>query len=82
MREAIRVVKLRHPFEIVVVVLPDHLHAIWQLPPGDVDYRTRGSLIRAGFSRGIPKREKIRPSRAGKRDRGIGQGPVSPTYEF
>lgn len=55
LREVIRVVKLRHPFEIVaMVVLPDHLHAVWQLPPGDAGYPTRWSLIKAGFSRGIP----------------------------
>ncbi|WP_237763201.1 REP-associated tyrosine transposase [Thiobacillus denitrificans] len=54
LREAIRVVKLRHPFEIVaMVVLPDHLHAVWRLPPGDADYPTRWSLIKAGFSRSI-----------------------------
>jgi putative transposase len=42
LREAIRVVKLRHPFEIVaMVVLPDHLHAVWRLPPGDTDYPKR-----------------------------------------
>ena len=44
LREATRVVKLRHPFEIVamVVVLPDHLHAIWQLPPGMRTIRRAG----------------------------------------
>lgn len=74
LREATRIVKLRHPFEIVtMVVLPDHLHAIWQLPPGDADYPTRWSLIKAGFSRGIPKGERIRPSRSAKRERGIWQ---------
>jgi hypothetical protein len=33
LREAVRVVKQRHPFYIdAFVVLPDHLHAIWTLP--------------------------------------------------
>ena len=74
LREATRIIKLRHPFEIVaMVVLPDHLHAIWQLPPGDADYPTRWSLIKAGFSRGIPKGECVRPSRSAKRERGIWQ---------
>jgi len=31
--------------------LPEHLHAIWRLPPGEVDYPLRWSLIKAGFSR-------------------------------
>lgn len=74
LRESIRVVKLRHPFEIVaMVVLPDHLHAVWQLPTEDADYPKRWSLIKAGFSRGIPKGECVRPSRTAKRERGIWQ---------
>ena len=74
LRDAIRVVKLRHPFEIVaMVVLPDHLHAVWRLPPGDMDYPTRWALIKAGFSRGIPKGECTRPSRTAKRERGLWQ---------
>ncbi len=26
-----------------MVVLPDHLHCIWTLPPGDADFATRWS---------------------------------------
>ncbi|MDD9731922.1 transposase [Mameliella sp. AT18] len=33
-----------------VVVLPDHLHAIWTLPPGDADFSTRWRLIKTRFS--------------------------------
>ena len=74
LREIVRAVRLRHPFEIVaMVLLPDHLHAIWQLPPGDADYATRWALVKAGFSRGIPKGERVSPSRAAKRERGIWQ---------
>lgn len=56
-----------------MVVLPDHLHAIWRLPDGDADFPTRWALIKAGFSRGLPKTEAIRASRSGKRERGIWQ---------
>jgi putative transposase len=29
-------VQKRHPFEtIAICILPDHLHAVWELPPGD-----------------------------------------------
>ncbi|MBU1396390.1 MAG: transposase [Gammaproteobacteria bacterium] len=74
LREAIRVVKFRHPFEIVaMVVMPDHLHAVWRLPSGDTDYPKRWSLIKANFSRGIPKGECVCPSRTAKRERGIWQ---------
>ncbi|BBJ22283.1 hypothetical protein W01_02100 [Candidatus Nitrotoga sp. AM1P] len=54
-----------------MVVLPEHLHAIWRLPPGDADYPLRWSLIKAGFLRRLVKGEHIRTSRQAKRERGI-----------
>ena len=40
-RDAFRTVRARHPFRIeVVVILPDHLHCVWTLPPGDEDFST------------------------------------------
>jgi len=52
LREAFRVVKARRPFQIdAVVVLPDHLHCIWSLPPGDTDYPTRWRLIKTWFTK-------------------------------
>ncbi len=52
--EAMREVRARHPFEtLAIVVLPDHLHAIWRLPDGDTDYSTRWRLIKSGFTRRI-----------------------------
>ena len=42
LRQATRLTQTRHPFTInAVVVLPDHLHAIWTLPPGDSDFSLR-----------------------------------------
>ena len=74
LRAAMRSTRQVHPFEIVAMaVLPDHLHAIWRLPEGDADYPVRWSLIKAGFSRSLPKTESIRDSRARKRERGIWQ---------
>jgi len=74
LREAMRTVRDRHPFHIdAIVVMPDHLHAIWTLPSGDSDYPTRWALIKAGFSRSLPKTERIGASRAGKGERGIWQ---------
>ena len=74
LRHAFRVVRQRHPFEIVaMVVMPEHLHAVWQMPPGDADFAMRWSLIKSAFSRAIPKHESIRASRAKKRERGIWQ---------
>ena len=40
------------PFAIeAMVVLPDHLHAVWTLPAGDADYSTRWRAIKSGFVR-------------------------------
>ena len=39
LRDAVKVVKQRHPFDIAAwVVLPEHMHAIWTLPAGDRDF--------------------------------------------
>jgi len=74
LREVVSEVKKRHPFEITaMVILPDHIHAIWQMPPDDSDYPMRWSLIKAGFSRGVPKQEHVCASRLIKRERGIWQ---------
>ncbi len=63
LKSAIRAVKVQHPFEIVAwVVLPDHMHCIWQLPDGDADFSRRWRLIKTAFSKKIPKEEYIRPS--------------------
>lgn len=74
LRAVMTTVKAAHPFSVVaMVVLPEHLHAIWRLPPGDADFPLRWSLIKAGFSRGLAKGESIRASRQKKRERGIWQ---------
>jgi putative transposase len=74
LRKAVREVKQAHPFEIVAwVVLPEHMHAIWSLPPGDADFSMRWNRIKGGFSRRIPKGEPVSETRAGKRERGIWQ---------
>ena len=46
----------RRPFHIDAwVVLPDHLHAIWTLPPGDSDFPSRWRDIKIAFSKSIAK---------------------------
>lgn len=51
LREAIESVRQSRPFVIeAAVLLPDHLHMIWSLPPGDSDYSTRWRLIKGRFS--------------------------------
>jgi len=74
LRDSINKVKKQHSFRLdAMVVLPEHLHAILTLPPNDNDYATRWLLIKAGFSRQLPKQEKINKSRKTKAERGIWQ---------
>jgi putative transposase len=52
LRDAFRVIRLRRPFRIdAIVLLPDHLHTIWTLPPNDHDYATRWQLIKRRFTK-------------------------------
>ncbi|MFV0443381.1 MAG: transposase [Planctomycetaceae bacterium] len=42
----------RQPFRLdAIVLLPDHLHTIWTLPPGDFDFSGRWSRIKRKFTR-------------------------------
>ena len=54
LRQSFRLARRKRPFEIdAIVVLPEHIHCIWTLPPGDADYSHRWSLIKARFSRAL-----------------------------
>ncbi|MEQ1739785.1 MAG: transposase [Methyloglobulus sp.] len=49
LRNAFRIVKQQRPFRIdAIVILPDHLHCIWTMPPDDCDFSTRWRLIKYG----------------------------------
>ena len=64
----------KHPVKTVaIVIMPDHLHAIWQLPKDDNNYATRWRLIKSGFSRELPQTEFCNNSRVVKGERGIWQ---------
>lgn len=42
LRDANQLTRENYPFVIEAwVLLPDHLHCIWKLPPGDADHSTR-----------------------------------------
>lgn len=50
LREAVRATKRDRPFHIDAwVVLPEHMHAIWTLPPGDDDFSNRWKPGRVHF---------------------------------
>ncbi len=47
----------RYPFTIdAVCLLPDHIHCIWTLPPGDSNYSVRWSEIKRIFLKEYVKR--------------------------
>jgi putative transposase len=74
LRAAFRETKANHPFNIeAIVVLPDHLHAVWTLPEGDSDFSTRWRLIKSKFSHALPQGEQISASRRSKGERGVWQ---------
>jgi putative transposase len=74
LRSAFQYARVRHPFTIdAIVVLPDHLHAIWTLPEGDADFPLRWRLVKATFSRSLAREEQISRSRLSRGERGIWQ---------
>ena len=51
LRHAFEKVRSKRYFEtIAICLLPEHLHCIWKLPEGDVDFSTRWSLIKKDFT--------------------------------
>jgi len=52
LREAIAKVRNDWPFHLVaIVLLPDHLHTVWTLPPEDARYPIRWKRIKEEFTR-------------------------------
>ena len=74
LRDAVRVTRNRHPFEIDAwVVLPDHMHCLWTLPAGDSDFALRWNVLKARFSRRLPASEAPAVANLRGRERGIWQ---------
>jgi putative transposase len=54
--EAVRQARSRRPFHVDAwVVLPDHAHSIWTLPPGDHDCSSRWRAVKIAFSKALRK---------------------------
>jgi putative transposase len=74
LRQVIRAEMVKHPFTIdAMVVLPEHLHAIWTLPENDADFSNRWRRIKTEFSKGLPITERRSASRESKGERGVWQ---------
>jgi putative transposase len=73
--------QMRWPFEMrAIVLLPDHLHAIWTLPPGDTAYPRRWAWIKANFTKWwLQSGGSERPVSAGRRRDGR-RGVWQPKY--
>lgn len=51
LREAYRVTTVEHPIDCkAMVIFPDHIHAVWTLPPGDANFSRRWQKIEARFT--------------------------------
>jgi len=54
LREVIDDVRVTYPFNIRAwVLLPDHIHCLWTLPPEDANFSQRWGLIKAKFTKRI-----------------------------
>lgn len=78
LRSAIRHCQHGLPFHVdALVILPDHIHAIWSMPPGDCDYSKRWGIVKRHFTQhwlalgGIE--QPISESRKNNRRRGVWQ---------
>ncbi len=64
-------VRSRHPFEIEAeVILPDHVHMIWQLPEGDAAFERRLRLVKSTFTRLYLKESPAPPRSASRQSKG------------
>jgi putative transposase len=68
LRQAFRTARQERPFTIdAIVVLPEHLHAVFTLPPGDADFSGRWRRIKSMFSRLLANRDAgLRANKSGE----------------
>jgi putative transposase len=71
LRKAYRAAAAELPIDCrAMVILPDHIHAVWTLPPGDADFSRRWQKIKAQFTfatglRGMQSRSMMEKREAG-----------------
>src|SRR5262249_39824596 len=76
LRESFAEVRAEKPFEVLaIVLLPDHLHCIWNLPALDADFSSRWADIKTAFTKrfltGGGAEAAISKSRHNKGERGV-----------
>ncbi len=88
LRDVYRAVCHETPFTTeAIVILPDHLHAVWTLPKGDADFSGRWRRIKAGFSmhcryRGSPSASMARRGEKGVWQRRFWEHAIRDTTDF
>lgn len=74
LRKSYCAMRAKHPFYCdAIVILPDHLHAVWTLPQDDCDFSNRWQLFKSGFSRALSVAQNRSYSKYKKREKGIWQ---------
>jgi putative transposase len=74
LRQSYRHIQQTQPFEMIAIcILPEHLHALWRLPPDEADYSTRWQRIKAQFSKGLPVHPERSASQARRNEKGLWQ---------
>jgi putative transposase len=78
LHDAIAKIAAKRPFALdAIVLLPDHLHAIWTLPPHDEAYSVRWKRIKEEFTRGFiaagGREGRRSDSRVKRKERGVWQ---------
>lgn len=72
--ETVRATRSRHPFHINAwVVLPEHMHCLWTLPPGDANFALRWKVIKFAFAKRLPIIETRTANQQRRGERGIWQ---------
>lgn len=74
LRQAMRATLARYPFRIdAITVLPNVIHTLWTLPPGDSKYATRIAMLKSRFSRALPMPPDRTPTQIRRGEKGIWQ---------
>ena len=78
LRNAVAFIQREQPFRfLAAVILPDHMHFIWTLPPGDSDYSRRIGRMKVHFTRSCDAAARseigVSPSRRKHRDADVWQ---------
>jgi putative transposase len=74
LREAYRLTAAEHPIRCdAMVILPDHIHAVWTLPEGDADFSRRWQKIKGRFTHASGLQGARSQSMERKREAGVWQ---------